>query len=281
MKAIHLLLISTLAFGAISESASAQLTCSDLEGASIFSSETAPVYLGFVGSEFAGNSINNSFGTYGNEFSNFSVRNEFGVYGSSTSIFSAQNEFATQPPKIIKDGTFIAYLSANNFLGSPSVSIPTLDSSCQFFASSAAPFWSTAGAPPSQPSIEATLSGLWYNPAQDGHGLSISVHSPQNVSVYWYTYDPFGNPIWILAVGPFAENRFIGDALYLQGMRWGDWNTGDREILDWGTIEIEFLGCRDAVMTYSSDLVYPSGEEFGSGEIPLVRLASVDGLECQ
>ena len=58
------------------------LTCADLEGAYVFSQESTPVYLGFFGSQFASESINNSFGEFGSEFSSLSVRNDFGAYGS-------------------------------------------------------------------------------------------------------------------------------------------------------------------------------------------------------
>ena len=63
------------------------LTCADLDGSYVFSTETSPVYLGFFGNDFASESINNSFGTYGNQFSSLSVRNTFGTYGSQFSIF--------------------------------------------------------------------------------------------------------------------------------------------------------------------------------------------------
>ena len=44
---------------------------------------------------------------------------------------------------------------------------------------------------------------------------------------------------------------------------------------------LEFDGCNNATLSYNSTLQYQSGEAFGSGVIPMVRLASIDGLECQ
>ena len=267
--------------------AQAQLFCSDIDGASVFSSEEAPVYLGFFGSNFATNSIYYTAGTYGASFSDSSVRSSSGKYGNSWGTFSARNTSATRPPKIIRDGIFIAYLSNNTSLPR-SVALQTLDNNCQFTASRAADFYTTSAPPavnppppPPQASVESTYSGLWYNPAQDGHGLSISVHSPDNVSVFWYTYDPFGFPIWILGLGQFAGDTIVAEVLYFQGMKFGTWDPAERDMFSWGILEIKFEDCNTARLLYSSDLVYPSGEEFGEGEIALSRIASIDGLECQ
>ena len=64
-------------------------------------------------------------------------------------------------------------------------------------------------------------------------------------------------------------------------MEFGTWDTADKLIWDWGSFEIEFHSCDSATLTYNSTLAYESGEEFGSGTIPLVRLASIDGLEFE
>lgn len=129
--------------------------------------------------------------------------------------------------------------------------------------------------------IDATFSGLWYNPDQDGHGFSISVHSATSASVYWYTFSPFGSPIWIYGAGDIIVDRIESSAYFLQGMEFGTWDPDDKDVLDWGIFDIEFHSCNSATLTYDSTLSYQSGEEFGSGTIPLVRLASIDGLECQ
>lgn len=279
-------LVALIFFLGLLPSAHAQLTCADLDGASIFSSEDAPVYLGFMGNAFASDSIFNRFGTYGNEFSTSSVRNQFGRYGSSSSMFSAQNSFAVRPPRIIRDGVFIAYLSNNTSLTFRAVSLAAIDGACQFVSASPARFYATSPQsapppPPSEASAEAAFSGMWFNPEQDGHGLSIAVHSPENVSIFWYTYDPFGNPLWILGIGRFVGQKIVADVLYFDGMVFGDWNPADRRMLVWGALEVEFKSCNTARMTYSSDLQYPSGERFGEGEMNLERLASIDGLECR
>lgn len=129
--------------------------------------------------------------------------------------------------------------------------------------------------------VSAAFSGLWYNPDQDGHGFSISVHSATRATVYWYTFSPMGSPIWIHGAGDIIVDRIESTAYYLEGMEFGTWDPSDKRVFTWGNFTIEFHSCNSATLTYSSTLKYESGEEFGSGTIPLVRLASIDGLECQ
>jgi len=94
-------LVLSIVFLLPHEYAQAQ-TCADLEGAYVLSQEFTPVYLGFFGSQFATESINNLFGTYGSEFNALSVRNPFGSYGSEFGSYSANNDFTSTPPAIYK-----------------------------------------------------------------------------------------------------------------------------------------------------------------------------------
>jgi len=108
-------------------------TCADLEGAYVFSQEASSVYLGFFGSRFASESINNQFGTYGSEFNSLSVRNPFGSYGSEFGSYSANNSFTSTPPAIYKWGNLIGFLTTNSFIFG-GVPLAAIDASCTFFS---------------------------------------------------------------------------------------------------------------------------------------------------
>lgn len=112
------------------------LTCNDLNGAKIYSAEEPTVYLGFFGSESALGSVNNSFDSFGSEFGVNSIRNEFSTYGSEFNLLSHSNPNTTTPPYIVKQGITLARLSKNNVL-SGTLSLDTIDASCQFTATSA------------------------------------------------------------------------------------------------------------------------------------------------
>lgn len=128
--------------------------------------------------------------------------------------------------------------------------------------------------------VRPEYSGAWFNPAQSGHGFSIDVISPERSLAFWYAYDPWGNPIFLYAEGNNVGNSIQATVYYFQGMVWGDFDPNTRERLDWGTLTITFNDCGNATLQYNSTLQYPSGESFGSGEMPLVHLASLEGFRC-
>ena len=50
--------------------------------------------------------------------------------------------------------------------------------------------------------LSASLSaapGLWFEPARDGHGLSISQPTDGRHAVLWYLYTRDGAPTWVIA----------------------------------------------------------------------------------
>lgn len=128
--------------------------------------------------------------------------------------------------------------------------------------------------------IRPEYSGSWFNPDQSGHGFSVEVLSSGRTIVYWYTYDPFGNSIFLFGDATNVGNRIQAQVYFLQGMVFGEFDPDTNELFDWGTLTITFHDCTHATLEYDSILQYQSGEVFGSGEMPLVRLASIDGFKC-
>jgi len=128
--------------------------------------------------------------------------------------------------------------------------------------------------------VRPEYSGSWYNPSQSGHGFSIEVVSTTQTILYWYTYDPAGNPIFLFADGTNEGDRVDAQVWFLQGMVWGEFDPDTNEMFEWGTLTITFEDCSHASIQYDSTLAYENGEPFGSGQIPLVRLASISGFEC-
>jgi hypothetical protein len=124
--------VTFLAFILVSNSAFA-VSCADLDGATVRGADQQ--YLGFFGSNFASDSINNQFGSYGSSFSSTSVRNQFGTYGGQFGSLSARNNFTSTPPLISKRGVPIAYLTTNPSL-TGGISLSTIDAQCIFFSSS-------------------------------------------------------------------------------------------------------------------------------------------------
>ena len=86
-----------------------------LLGASIIAHDGAP--LGIISKDkYASDSISNSYGPYGSEYSATSIFNKYGKYGGEYSALSPFNKYTSTPPKVIRDGTFLGYLTANEYL---------------------------------------------------------------------------------------------------------------------------------------------------------------------
>ena len=61
-------------------------------------------------------SITNQHGPYGKPYSAGSIFNEFAPYGNPFNALSPYNEFSRTPPRFIKDGQTLAYLTVNQFI---------------------------------------------------------------------------------------------------------------------------------------------------------------------
>ena len=102
--------------------------CNVIAGASIFGNDGR--YLGRFTNRFESESVLNEFGTYGSRFAGNSTNNEFGTYGSQFSSLSARNPFSSTPPRIIRNGVFLAFYTVNEFL-TPRVA-PAFALTCNF-----------------------------------------------------------------------------------------------------------------------------------------------------
>ena len=123
-------------------------------------------------------------------------------------------------------------------------------------------------------------SGSWFNPDRDGEGFIFEVlerRGPDGtgfeVVVFWFTYTPDGQQAWMVGTGIVKGRRAQVDFEITGGASFGDGFDPDDVIRkNWGSINFEFLNCGQAHAQYAG--------EFGSGQIDLVRLSSIDGLGC-
>lgn len=129
--------------------------------------------------------------------------------------------------------------------------------------------------------INKGISGSWYNPDQSGHGLAIEVAENGKLVAYWYTYDFWGNPLWLIGTGDRSGNTAIVDFYYVSGMVFGEFDPDTTDAMFWGQGFFEFQSCDQGVFSWDSGLSYESGESFGEGEIPISRLAYIEDIDCQ
>jgi hypothetical protein len=258
------------------------LTCADLDGASIFSSEARPLYLGFLGDGVAQDSINNSLGAYGSPQATASVRNKLGPYGSESAPTGANNASASIPPKIVKDGSFIAYLSTNGQLDWPGIPLANLDAVCTFQAAQAGSQFLKAGTI-GWGGVDVSLGGSWWNPNRSGEGFVFDFFTNgarTGVVVYFYTYDLNRNPIFLVGsadVVPGTTAPVVVDVKKPRGASFGPgFDPADVVREPWGTLTVEFLDCANARVSWVSTIA-----GYGSGTTNITRLVPLGtGITC-
>ncbi len=126
-----------------------------------------------------------------------------------------------------------------------------------------------------QAALPPGISGAWFNPAQSGHGLSVEIIAPDRALVFWYTYDPSGNPFNLYLDGRIDGRRISGVGLAPRGMRFGSFDPAELTTSTWGQLSLEFDDCRSGRLNWAAD-----DPAFGSASIPLIRLTGIHAQAC-
>ncbi len=137
---------------------------------------------------------------------------------------------------------------------------------------------------------DKSLAGAWYNAANPGQGIFISVapnpdQNPNLPSISegsdipllsWFTVDNQGNPFWLYIEGSFEGNTISGTAQAVKGSQFGaNFRTADTETTVWGEVTMTFESCAEAVVSYQ-----PQVEGFEAGQMSMQRLTAQSGLGC-
>jgi hypothetical protein len=260
------------------------VTCANLDGASVFSQEPNPVYLGFFGTPTATSSIRNTSGPYGSSTSATSVRNPASTYGNSFGNFSAMSATAQLPPVIVKYGLTVGFLTTNQGLTSSDypyeidrVTLATIDSTCTFTSTAPAQAFSDqtgAGG------LDVSFTGFWWNPGRSGEGLLLEFaefNGSPILFLTFFTYDLAGNPMYL--AGSAFYNRsstapITVSVVSTRGARFGSaFSANDVQRTPWGNITVTVNSCESIDMSYLSSV-----PGYGSGTIPMQRFLTRDAF---
>ncbi len=124
------------------------------------------------------------------------------------------------------------------------------------------------------------ISGAWYAPARDGEGIVVEYLPTGRVVATWFTYPGTGEnaeQAWLSAQDGVVDGDTVRFSNVLQpiGARFGPaFDPAAVTLRPWGTIELKFTDCNNAQVTYAGP------PEYGSGSHALVRLTTMDELEC-
>lgn len=103
-----------------------------------------------------------------------------------------------------------------------------------------------------RPSI-STVDGLWWNPAQNGHGIFMDVRN-ERLLLAWFVYDASGDPYWLLGVatqqgaGRYTGtlNSFRGPGLSAPLASIFDASNSSVQAIFGGTFDVRFTGVSSA-----------------------------------
>ena len=139
-----------------------------------------------------------------------------------------------------------------------------------------------SAAPPPAPdvaefTIGAGITGSWYDPAQNGHGLFIEVLSGNRFFASWFAFNPAGTQqAWFTGVGSYTGN--IASITTVQQPTGGRWipNFDSNQVVRnaWGTLTFTFTDCDHGKVDFNSIAGY------GTGSMNLTRLTQPAGLAC-
>jgi len=123
------------------------------------------------------------------------------------------------------------------------------------------------------------VTGLWYDPALDGHGMFVEVLPDNRVLVAWLSFDPGATgQAWFIGVGAYNGGTATIDALHQPtGGRWPYAYVGPpRPIVKnrWGSLNLNFLDCDNVTVGFDSERGYDRGTVY------LKRLTRPAGVAC-
>lgn len=139
-----------------------------------------------------------------------------------------------------------------------------------------APEHCVSAQPPPPPHPDSRFSGSWFRgDGEAGEGLQFLVDHRGEATLVWYTFDPQGQPAWLL--GPPASAVEPGvwrfSVLRPRGTRFGEeFDPAAVQTPTWGEVELRFSGCDTATLSWT-----PSEAGWSEGQADLVRLTRPAG----
>jgi plastocyanin len=137
----------------------------------------------------------------------------------------------------------------------------------------------TAPPPPTGKPISPATSGSWYDPQQSGHGFLLQIAPGNVILAYWFVYTPNTSAqAWLLATGNYdpTSSTVTLEAYQPTGAEFPpNFNATSITQNDWGSITFNFTDCTNGTVSWVSKL-----PGYGSGTLPLTKLANTAGLTC-
>jgi hypothetical protein len=120
-------------------------------------------------------------------------------------------------------------------------------------------------------------SGMWYNPSQSGHGLTVEVLADQRIMLAWYVFDQQGQQIWLVGAGTYSgADATVEVSILTDGLFPPEFDSGAVDQQLWGTLQLSFNNCQQAQFSWQP----AAGVDYPAGSMTLSRLTAIEGLPC-
>lgn len=108
-------------------------------------------------------------------------------------------------------------------------------------------------------------TGMWYNPAETGHGLQLEVLDQDNAAILYVTWFAHvnGEPMWLTGSGPLLGDRAFVDLIITDGQDFPE----SMNAKIWGELRVKFDNLNHAILSWQ-----PLLEGFEAGELAVERL---------
>lgn len=129
-------------------------------------------------------------------------------------------------------------------------------------------------------SIDACLSGTYFNPEQNGHGIMLEVlgENADSVVLTWFVYYQ-GQQFWLLATGPINGGEASLSTIYTQGTDFPpNFDSSQLQTIQWGNIELKKIDDNNIKLEWMPNA---SQSGFNNGNINMQRLTRIEGLDCE
>lgn len=128
-------------------------------------------------------------------------------------------------------------------------------------------------------SIDACLSGTFYNPDQSGHGVMLEVlgENADSMALTWFTYND-NKQYWLLATGAVSDKEANLSAVYSSGSDFPpDFDSNVNYIVQWGDFNLTKVDNDHIQLEWTPNADHL---DFGSGIMNMQRLTKIEGLGC-
>ncbi len=133
--------------------------------------------------------------------------------------------------------------------------------------------------------VPTEASGLWYNPEQNGEGLTMLVLDDQRIIAIWYTFNPDGELVWVYGEGavqaPTTEGTLdvtVSFDAFEVSQSQANLQTlqSHTDLNAWGSWTMVFSACDQASFNWQ-----PDQSDWPAGESGIQQLAGASQQDCQ